>query len=69
MITTTSQLLARLARDGGCIVSSNDCSRMEIADAQAHGRMFVDADGLGYVLRTKAWLERVHARDGYSAAA
>ena len=58
-------LLARLVTNGGAIVSSGSCSDMEIADARVRGDFYVDADGLGYVLRMKSWLDRAHARDGY----
>lgn len=50
------QLLGKLITDGGAIVSSNECSEMEIANAQATGRFAVDAEGFGYVRRTKEWL-------------
>ena len=36
-------------RDGGVIISTNDMSAEEISEARAGGRMFVDADGFGYV--------------------
>lgn len=68
-IQTKDELLARLAKEGGCIVSSGSCSQMEIADAQARGDFYVDEQGIGFVLRSKAWLDRVHERDGYSASA
>lgn len=67
-IKTPEELLDRLAAEGGCVVSSGSCSRIEIADAQARGDFYVDPNGLGYVLRMKSWLERVHRRDGYSAS-
>jgi hypothetical protein len=35
----------------GAAVSSADCSAMEIAQAQACGRLYVNAAGLGFVLR------------------
>lgn len=60
--------LRRLATERGAIVSSGDCDHMEIANARATGRFWVDADGLGYVLRTKEWLQRIHAADGYMQA-
>jgi len=43
-----------LVAEGGWLVSSSRCSQMEIAFARAEGRMFVDADGLGYVVRPAA---------------
>jgi hypothetical protein len=57
--------LEALSQRGGALVSSASCDVMEIADARNRGDFFVDKDGLGYVLRSKAWLDRVHARDGY----
>lgn len=65
--TSADELLNRLAERGSAIVSSGSCSEMEIADARARGDFYVDATGLGYVLRLREWLDRVHARDGYSA--
>jgi len=50
------QLLNQLITDGGAIVSSNECSEMEIANAKATGRFAVDAECYGYVRRTKEWL-------------
>jgi len=56
--------LERLPAERGAIVSSADCSATEIAQAQACGRWHVNEDGMGYVLRSKAWLDRV--TDGIS---
>ena len=44
-------------RDGGAIVSSNECSELEIANARTTDRFFVDDDGFGYVWRTPEWLK------------
>lgn len=44
-------------RSGGAIVSSNECSQMELADANITGRFFIDEDGYGYVWRTPEWLK------------
>jgi hypothetical protein len=60
---TADQLLTRLVTQGGAIVSSSECSPMEIADARARGDFYVDADGLGYVLRLKKWLDLVKQRE------
>jgi cell pole-organizing protein PopZ len=57
------ELINDLAYEGGAIVSSNDCSEMEIADAQATGRFAVDAEAFGYVRRTKEWLALQKARE------
>lgn len=51
-----SELLPDLVRERGVIVSSADCSEMEIAFARTEGRFFVDADFMGYVRRTNDWL-------------
>lgn len=43
------KFLKRLAKTGGAIVSSNDLSAEDIAEARAGERMFVDDDGFGYI--------------------
>lgn len=53
---TTQQLIEQLITEGGAIVSSNDCSEIELAGAQAEGRFAVDEDGMGFVRRMKIWL-------------
>lgn len=60
-------MLTKLAREGGCIVSSADCSVMEIADARARGDFLVDNRGYGYVRRIPEWLRR-HSRFARHAA-
>ena len=60
---TESELLSKLLKDGGVIVTSDQCSVMEIADARAHGRMYVNTDGIGFVLRLKKWLDLVQLRE------
>ena len=61
---TVNQLISQLVTEGGAIVSSGDCSQMEIVDAQAHGRFASrDLDGMGFVRRTKEWLELQLARE------
>lgn len=60
-MTTMAQLLIKLKNNGGCIVSSGDCSTMEIADARARGDFTEDEGGFGYVLRPHAWLQK-HSR-------
>lgn len=69
MIKTKEEMFSRLAREGGCIVSSGAASLHEIADARVRGEFYVDKDGLGFILRSKEWLDRVHARDGYMQSA
>ena len=56
-------IISRLLSGGGAIVSSNDCSELEIADAMATGRMLVRDDGMGFVCRTKEWLALQLARE------
>jgi|APSaa5957512535_1039671.scaffolds.fasta_scaffold64314_2 hypothetical protein len=65
MMKSREEMFNKLASEGGAIVSSGRCSEMEIANARARGDFFVDKDGLGYVLRLKKWLDKVHKADGY----
>lgn len=48
--------LSLLGEERGAIVSSADCSEMEIAFARDQGRFYVDNDGMGYVMRPREWL-------------
>jgi hypothetical protein len=50
-----SNFLRRLSLEGGEIVCSAGCSSSEIALAHKEDRFFVDANGLGYVLRPMGW--------------
>ena len=45
------KLLKKLAYEGGTIVSSSECSTVEIAEARCCERMFVTEGGLGYIWR------------------
>lgn len=54
-------LFEALATKSGCLVSSADCSEIEIADAQRRGDFYVFAGGLGLVHRHAEWLQR-HSR-------
>ena len=45
------KLFKKLAYEGGTIVSSAECSELEIAEARCCERMFVDEGGLGYIWR------------------
>lgn len=47
----------KVATYGGAIVSSNECTTLEIADARAGDRFFIDGDGFGFVWRTNHWLK------------
>ena len=48
----TKEFVMRLAEEGGVIISSNDCSKLEISTARACGR-FLIIDSFGFVLRLK----------------
>lgn len=59
IMNTPLELLSRLASDRGAIVSSADCSELEIIFASRDGRFYVDPEtSYGYVLRFKEWRER-----------
>ncbi len=60
---TTEELLLDLGTKGGAIVSSEACSVMEIAHAQAAGRFAVNAQGYGYLRRTREWLDLQKKRE------
>lgn len=42
-------LFEKLKMEGGKIISSNDCTPLEISEARACGRMYVDDDGFGFI--------------------
>ena len=42
-------MLDRLGKEGGIIVSSHECSNLEIAQAQANNNFYVDDDMYGFV--------------------
>lgn len=60
---TIDKLIEQLAAEGGAIVTTNDCSVMEIADARATNRMAVREDGIGFIRRTAEWLELQKSRE------
>ena len=60
---TTTQLIDQLVTEGGAIVSSGECSEMEIANAKATGRFSVREDGMGFVRRTAEWVALQLARE------
>jgi len=64
MVKTLEELINDLAIEGGAIVSSNDCLEIEIANAMNTGRMCILEDGLGFIRRTKTWLDLQKARKG-----
>lgn len=59
-------LIEQLIHKGGAIVSSNECSVMEIAHARVDNR-FAVVENLGYVRRTAEWLKIQKDRDGCTA--
>lgn len=60
-LLTADQLLRHLVDNGGAVVSSGSCSTVEIADARTRGDWYVDADGFGYVVRSREWLQLAEA--------
>lgn len=62
------QLIAKLAIEGGCIISSADCSELEIADARCRNDFYATEHGHGYVRRAPEWLQK-HSRFARGAAA
>lgn len=50
---TVEQLIQQLVSDGGAIVCTADCLVLEISEAQAAGRFAMNANGFGFVRRTK----------------
>ncbi len=56
-----SEVIDALLAERGALVSSGDCSEMEIAFARVESRFFVRDDGMGFVLRTRDWLARADA--------
>lgn len=59
-IEDMKKVFDKLAKDGGCLVSSADCSEMEIADARAREDFYLDGS-LGFVRRLPQWLVK-HSR-------
>lgn len=55
------RLLAKLVTERGAIVSSADCSPMELTFAKVEGRFYVDSDGMGFVVRMRQWRENAEA--------
>lgn len=66
---TTDQLMQQLVAEKGAIVTSGECSGMEVCDAQATGRFAVREDGIGFVRRCAEWLEhkREYMEYGYAS--
>ena len=56
IMKTPEQLLTDLAFEGGAIVSTNECSEIELADARVSGRFAAWENGIGFVRRTREWL-------------
>jgi hypothetical protein len=61
MSTDIKLLLAKLSLEGGCLVSSADCSEIEIVDARQRGDFYVQDGGLGFVRRLPDWMQK-HSR-------
>lgn len=58
----TETLIDQLIEQGGAIVSTSDCSEMEIANAQVDQR-FAHYGAFGLVRRTKEWLDLQRTRE------
>jgi len=58
-------LLAKLAIEGGCLISAEDCSWSEVEDAKARGDYYIDECGYECIRRPPEWLSRhsPHARN------
>ena len=55
------KLLAKLVREGGYIVGSEEASELEIANAMVCDRMHVDDNHFGHILRPKKNWEMMKA--------
>ena len=53
LIETAEKLLDELAIQGGVIVGTDKLTELGIAEARACGKMYVNTDGLGFVLLPK----------------
>lgn len=62
------ELTHKLIEGRGAIVSSADCSPMELAFARTENRFVVDADGMGFVVRLKEWRENAEANASAASA-
>jgi len=62
MKKTIEDLINDLAVKGGAIVCTNECSKIEIANAMNTDRMVVNKEGLGFIRRTNGWLALQKAR-------
>jgi hypothetical protein len=58
MIKSTHELLYRLAREDGYIISCRSASEREILDALLRGDFFVDSDGESFILGPMRALDR-----------
>jgi hypothetical protein len=68
MAKDVKEMLGDLARLGGAIVSSNECTDFEVAQTAACGRFYVnEADALGFVRRPKEWLQEIKKLQGIPA--
>lgn len=58
-IRSIAELMIRCAKESGVVISANACTAQEIAEARADQRLFVDPSGAGYVLQSRAWLDKL----------
>lgn len=66
-MTSLNQLLQDVVNKGGAIISSDKCTAIEIAMAQAGHRFAIDENGMGFVRKSSNWLEM--ALEGYQIVA
>jgi hypothetical protein len=58
-ITSVDELICKLTTEGGAIVNATSCTAYELTQAQVEGRVYVDAQGLAYVLLDADWLAQM----------
>lgn len=59
MVDDIDDFLDQLVEKGGAIVSSNEASIMEIADARATDRIYIrEEDSLGFIRRPQEWINK-----------
>lgn len=57
MTRNVSEAIPALLAEGGALVCSSSCDNVELSFARSEHRFFVAADGCGFVLRPRDWLD------------
>jgi len=60
---TLNEMITDLLTNGGAIVGSQECTEMEIANAQNTRRFCFVEESCGVVRRTKGWLDLQKKRE------